>query len=50
MPKDMENALKEEAINKFGTTDSPSAKALIYGTMRKTGWKPKQEKFGKHNK
>jgi len=44
----MEEALKKEALKKYGSTTSESARALIYGTMRKTGWKPKRErKFGK---
>jgi hypothetical protein len=49
MPIEMENALKKEAQNKYGSTTSKSARALIFGTMRhKLGWKPSREKkFGK---
>lgn len=44
MPKAMEKELKSEASKKFGSTTSARARRYIYGTMRKTGWKPKQEK------
>lgn len=43
MPKAMERALKREAKKKFGTTKSKRAGAYIYGTLRKTGWKPKSK-------
>jgi len=41
MPKKMEKELKAEALKKFGSTTSERARKYIYGTMRKTGWKPK---------
>jgi len=43
MPKQLENKLAKQARKKFGTTESPRAKKYIYGTMRKTGWRPKQK-------
>jgi hypothetical protein len=42
MPKAMEKALKKEAKKKGLTGDR--ADAFVYGTMRKTGWKPNREK------
>jgi hypothetical protein len=42
MPKKMERELKAEARKK-GLTGK-HAEAYIYGTMRKTGWKPSREK------
>jgi hypothetical protein len=42
MPKKMEKALKAEAAKK-GLTGK-RADAYVYGTMRKTGWKPKGTK------
>jgi hypothetical protein len=44
MPKAMERKLKAQARKRFGSTTSARARAYIYGTMRKTGWKPKREK------
>jgi len=44
MPKKLEEKLKREARKKFGTTKSKRARAYIYGTLRKTGWKPKRRK------
>jgi hypothetical protein len=43
-PIKMEKALKKEARKKFGSTTSERARKLIYGTMRKAGWKPKRER------
>jgi hypothetical protein len=40
MPKKMEAELKREA-HKKGLTGK-RADAYVYGTMRKTGWKPKK--------
>jgi hypothetical protein len=40
MPKAMEKALKKEA-NKKGLSGK-RANAYVYGSMRKTGWKPKR--------
>jgi hypothetical protein len=42
MPKEMENKLKAEAKKKGLKGDK--ADAYIYGTMRKTGWKPGTQK------
>jgi hypothetical protein len=47
MPKKMEKELKAEAKKKFGSTTSERARKYIYGTMRKTGWKPSTQKRGK---
>lgn len=44
MPKAMERALKKEAKKKFGSTTSEKARKYIYGTMRKSGWRPKRRK------
>lgn len=47
MPKRMEEALKREAA-KRGYTGQRADK-FVYGTMRKTGWKPSgQKKATKH--
>jgi len=42
MPVKMERALKKEAKKKG--LSKKRAGAFVYGTMRKTGWKPKREK------
>jgi len=42
MPKEMERKLKAEARKKFGSVTSERARKYIYGSMRKTGWKPKK--------
>ena len=39
MPKAMEQKLKTQAKNKGMSKERTNA--FIYGTMRKTGWKPK---------
>lgn len=44
MPKELEEKLKKKAREKFGSTTSKRARKYIYGTMRKTGWKPEREK------
>lgn len=41
MPKAMEMALKREAKKKG--LKGKKANAYVYGTMRKTGWKPKKK-------
>lgn len=41
MPKALERKLKKEASSR-GLKGS-HADAYVYGTMRKTGWKPKRE-------
>ena len=47
MPKKMERELKSEAKKKG--LKGARADAYVYGTMRKTGWKPEREK-GKSKK
>lgn len=47
MPKKLEKKLKKEAKKKFGSATSKRAKKYIYGTLRKTGWKPKRKKVKK---
>jgi len=42
MPKKLEKALKSQAKKKG--LSGEKADAYVYGTMRKTGWKPKREK------
>ena len=42
MPKAMERKLKSEASSKGLKGDR--ANAYVYGTMRKSGWKPAREK------
>ena len=42
MPKKMEAALKREAHKKGLTGER--ADRYVYGTMRKTGWKPSKKK------
>lgn len=47
MPKKMERELKKEANKKF-PGNKKRQDAYVYGTMRKTGWKPStQKKKGK---
>jgi len=41
MPKKMEQALKR-GCKKKGLTEK-KCNAYVYGTMRKTGWKPKKK-------
>ena len=45
MPKKLEKALKKEAEKKGLTGERKDA--YIFGTMRKTGWKPEREKHSK---
>lgn len=42
MPKALERKLKRQAKKKG--LGKKRAGAYVYGTMRKTGWKPKREK------
>ncbi len=42
MPKEMEKALKAQCKKKKMSSDR--CDAYVYGTMRKTGWKPSREK------
>lgn len=44
MPAAMERRLKANARKKFHSTSSKRARKYTYGTMRKTGWKPKRER------
>lgn len=42
MPKEMERKLKGEARKKHLSKERTGA--YVYGTLRKTGWKPKKQK------
>ena len=42
MPKKMERALKKECKKKG--LSKKRCDAYVYGTLRKTGWKPKRKK------
>ena len=42
MPKKLERKLKQEACEKGFKGER--ADAYVYGTLRKTGWKPNREK------
>ena len=42
MPKALEKQLKKEAKRRGFSGER--ADAYVYGTMRKTGWKPEREK------
>ena len=42
MPKALEDKLKKEAEKKGLSGDREDA--YVYGTLRKTGWKPEREK------
>lgn len=42
MPKQLENKLKEQA-RKLSLSEE-HVNAYVYGTLRKTGWKPKPKK------
>lgn len=44
MPQELERKLKREALEKFGNTTSERARKYIYGTMMKTGWRPKRKR------
>ena len=41
MPKELENKLKNQISNKNWSKEKKNA--YIYGTLRKTGWKPKTQ-------
>lgn len=45
MPKKLERELRREARKKG--LKSERADAYVYGTLRKTGWKPRRERRGK---
>ena len=45
MPKKLETQLKEQAKKKGFTGER--ADRYVYGTLRKTGWKPSKQKKGK---
>ena len=42
MPKELENKLKQQVSNKNWSEEKKNA--YIYGTLRKTGWKPSPQK------
>lgn len=44
MPEKMEKELKAQAKKKGIKKGSKRYGAYVYGTMRKTGWKPEREK------
>lgn len=49
MPKQLERKLRKEAEKKFGGIKNPTLRAdkmdaYVYGTLRKTGWKPSRER------
>lgn len=44
MPKELETKLKKEAASKGYSGEK--ADAFVYGSLRKTGWKPKREREG----
>jgi hypothetical protein len=46
MPAKMERELRAEARKKF-PGDKARQNRYVYGTMRKTGWKPNTQKKGK---
>lgn len=43
MPKALENKLKKQARKKF-PGNKKRQNAYVYGSLRKTGWKPKKKK------
>ena len=47
MPKKLEKELKREVEKKHPNWSEKRKDAYVYGTLRKTGWKPSQEKGGK---
>lgn len=47
MPEEMERRLRAEASHKGWSEERKDA--YVYGTMRKTGWKPDREKKYSHN-
>ena len=42
MPKELENKLKQQVSNKNWSEEKKND--YIYGTLRKTGWKPSTQK------
>ena len=44
MPKKLENKLKREATKKHLKPGGKRFNAYVYGTLRKTGWKPKKKR------
>jgi hypothetical protein len=48
MPKELEAKLKREGEKKGFTGDRLDA--YVYGTLRKTGWKPNREKRTKYQR
>lgn len=48
MPKEMEKKLRQEVAKR--RLKGKNKDAYIYGTMRKTGWKPSKNKSSKEKK
>ena len=44
MPKRIERAIRVEMKKKGIKANSERGRAYLYGTLRKTGWKPEREK------
>lgn len=44
MPKKLERELKKEVAEKHPNWSQKQKDAYVYGTLRKTGWKPDREK------
>ena len=44
MPKEMEEALKREVSEKHPDWSQKHKDAWVYGSLRKTGWKPSTQK------
>lgn len=47
MPKKLERELKQEVEKKHPNWSEKRKDAYVYGTLRKTGWKPSREKGSK---
>jgi len=47
MPKKLERALKRRVNKKHPDWSKKRKDAYIYGTLRKTGWKPKKKRSRK---
>jgi hypothetical protein len=48
MPEALERKLKQEVAGKNWSEERKDA--YVYGTMRKTGWKPRSQKSAKYHK
>lgn len=49
MPERLERELRAEAMQKF-PSDVKRQDAYVYGTMRKTGWRPRKQRLKRGNK